>query len=408
MHGLTLNRLSPKHTHVTRLQRILGLLLAVSISSFGQVSVSANNISAPRAPGSVSARARGSQILVMWMAPATGGSTIKTYYVYANGKVACATVQTACLISGLKVAVRYRITVAAKNRVGVGPQSTQNIWVTPYGKASAPSIRMITLQDGALVVAFTPPASNGGSSVTQYDYSLDGGKKWTPTDQVNSPIRIEGVANGRDALVALRAENQLGAGRPSANYPTTRVAFFGDSLVWGEGATEGPGWNKQVAQAKKWQQINFAVRGTGYNKPNVATTSCSGFKNIPSLLPCAQPYNPNVVVISAGVNDCDYVSAHPIQTKANVEATMSLAKSLFPNARILVTPVISFTTKACWTTLDGWISDAVAANSEDYADSGDTWVLGRSEMQFDGVHPNDLGHTQIANKFTEWFDSLPK
>jgi lysophospholipase L1-like esterase len=178
--------------------------------------------------------------------------------------------------------------------------------------------------------------------------------------------------------------------------------------VWGEGAENVAGWNKQVAVQQKWQQINFAVRGTGFNKPNVTTTSCVGFKNVPSLLHCAQAYKPDIVVISAGINDCDYVSIHPVQTQQSVQTTMWRAKTLFPNAQILATSVVSFTSKPCWNTLNGWIADAAADAGVEYAADASTWVLGQSDMQVDGVHPNDLGHTEIANRFSAWFESLPK
>ena len=286
--------------------------------------------------------------------------------------------------------------------------STRSFGVTPFTKATAPTIRMVTISHNTLTLNFSRPSTNGGAALSGYDYSLNGGRTWKFTKQTNSPLTLTGVVDGHTYSLALRAVNRAGAGPKSATFPTTRVAFFGDSLVWGEGAENVAGWSKQVAQKQKWQQINFSVRGTGFNKPNVDTTSCVGFKNVPSLLHCASTYKPDVVVISAGINDCDYVSIHPAQTKQNVETTLWRAKTLFPNAQILVTSVVSFTSKQCWNTLNGWISDAAADAGVEYASEASAWVLGRTEMQVDGVHPNDLGHTEIANRFSDWFESLPK
>lgn len=276
------------------------------------------------------------------------------------------------------------------------------------GKPSAPTIRMVTLSHNTLSVSFLRPNKNTGTSALRYDYSLNGGLTWKSTKQSATPLKIVGVVDGDRYSVAIRAVNRVGASPASNTFPATRVAFFGDSLVWGQGATNGPGWTKQVAQDQQWQQINFAVRGTGYNMPNAAGTGCSGFKNVPSLLHCATQYKPDIVVISAGINDCDYALLHPPQTHRSVQTTLWRAKTLFPNAQILVTSVISFYSKPCWTTVNGWIADAAADTGVAYNPAASTWMLGRSDMQFDGVHPNDLGHTEIAHRFSDWFESLPK
>jgi len=386
----------------------LTLAVLAALTLLIQPAVSASKITAPGVPGYVTAQLRGTKVLVTWNAPANGGAPITAYYVYANGKKVCTSSKPSCLVKDLPVAVEYRFTVMAKNRVGLSPMSTRSFGVTPFTKATAPTIRMVTLSHNTLTLNFSRPSTNGGAAVSGYDYSLNGGRTWKSTKQTNSPLTITGVVDGHTYSLALRAVNRAGAGPKSATFPTTRVAFFGDSLVWGQGAENVAGWSKQVAQKQKWQQINFSVRGTGFNKPNLDTTSCVGFKNVPSLLRCASAYKPDVVVISAGINDCDYVSIHPVQTKQKVETTLWRAKTLFPNAQILVTSVVSFTSKQCWNTLNGWISDAAADAGVEYASEASTWVLGRTDMQVDGVHPNDLGHTEIANRFSDWFESLPK
>ena len=85
-----------------------------------------------------------------------------------------------------------------------------------FGTPSAPTITSITGSTNKLTVAFTPPTSDGGSAITNYEYSLDGGVTWTaisPTDAV-SPIEITKLANGSTTLtngttyqVAIRALN---------------------------------------------------------------------------------------------------------------------------------------------------------------------------------------------------------
>jgi uncharacterized repeat protein (TIGR02543 family) len=85
-----------------------------------------------------------------------------------------------------------------------------------FGTPSAPVITSITGSANKLTVAFTAPTSDGGSAITNYEYSLDGGVTWTalsPTD-TTSPIEITKLANGSTTLsngttyqVAIRALN---------------------------------------------------------------------------------------------------------------------------------------------------------------------------------------------------------
>ncbi|NBW87011.1 MAG: hypothetical protein EBR23_09335, partial [Planctomycetia bacterium] len=83
---------------------------------------------------------------------------------------------------------------------------------------SAPTITSIASGNGQLSVAFTPPVSNGGATITGYQYSIDGGTTWqTPSPTVTtSPLVITGLVNGQSYPVRLRAVNSAGAGDPSA------------------------------------------------------------------------------------------------------------------------------------------------------------------------------------------------
>jgi uncharacterized repeat protein (TIGR02543 family) len=85
-----------------------------------------------------------------------------------------------------------------------------------FSTPSAPTITAITGSANKLTVAFTAPTSDGGSAITNYEYSLDGGSTWTTISPVDatSPIEITKLANGTTALtngntyqVAIRALN---------------------------------------------------------------------------------------------------------------------------------------------------------------------------------------------------------
>ena len=117
-----------------------------------------------------------------------------------------------------------------------------------FGTPSAPTITSITGSANKLMVAFTPPASDGGSAITNYEYSLNGGVTWTalsPAD-ATSPIEITKLANGTTTLtngttyqVAIRALNgktgltsNLVAGTTPLSPPTiSAVAGNGSATV---------------------------------------------------------------------------------------------------------------------------------------------------------------------------------
>ena len=89
----------------------------------------------------------------------------------------------------------------------------------------APTITGITPGDGSLSVAFTPPASNGGAAITNYEYSTDGTTYLVRSPaSTNSPLLISGLANNTTYPVTLKAVNSVGAGAASASVNGTPAA----------------------------------------------------------------------------------------------------------------------------------------------------------------------------------------
>ena len=114
-------------------------------------------------------------------------------------------------------------TVSSSNYTVTQPTLTASIAaVIP----STPTITEITAGNAQLSVAFTAPTSNGGSSITNYEYSTDGGTTWiTPSPAVTaSPLVITGLANGTAYSVQLRANNSAGGSMATASTQATPVA----------------------------------------------------------------------------------------------------------------------------------------------------------------------------------------
>jgi gliding motility-associated-like protein len=82
---------------------------------------------------------------------------------------------------------------------------------------SAPTNLSYSPGNGQVTLAFTP-GYDGGSVVTNYEYSLDNGSSWTalnPAD-ASSPVTITGLTNGTTYPVKIRAVNTVGQGAASA------------------------------------------------------------------------------------------------------------------------------------------------------------------------------------------------
>lgn len=85
------------------------------------------------------------------------------------------------------------------------------------GTPSAPTINNIVAGDEELTVNFTIPDSNGGSAITNYKYSINGGSSYTacsPTQTV-SPIIISGLTNDTVYPIEILAVNANGDGTGS-------------------------------------------------------------------------------------------------------------------------------------------------------------------------------------------------
>lgn len=97
-------------------------------------------------------------------------------------------------------------------------------WTVPpvITAPGAPSITAITPGNGQLSVAFTAPSSNGGATITNYQYSVDGSTYTAVSPaQTTSPIVITGLTNGTSYPVTLKAVNSAGAGTASSSVNAT-------------------------------------------------------------------------------------------------------------------------------------------------------------------------------------------
>jgi len=89
---------------------------------------------------------------------------------------------------------------------------------------AAPTALSATAGDGQATISFTPGAANG-SSITNYQYSLDGSTytAFSPA-QSSTPVTITGLTNATSYTIYLKAVNAIGASNASSSVSVTPVA----------------------------------------------------------------------------------------------------------------------------------------------------------------------------------------
>ena len=108
--------------------------------------------------------------------------------------------------------VALTVIVSPANAASLAPTTAPTTPTTP----TAPTSLRATPGNMSVSVAFTP-AADGGSTITNYEYSIDDGGTWAETSAgTTSPVRISGLRNGTTYTLKLRAVNAVGNGAASS------------------------------------------------------------------------------------------------------------------------------------------------------------------------------------------------
>jgi predicted RNA-binding protein with TRAM domain len=191
---------------------------------------------APGAPTITSITPSNGQLSVVFTAGATGGSAITNYKYSIDGgstftTVFPATTSSPITINGLSNGTSYNVQIKAVNAIGDGAATASTV-ATPATTPSAPSITLITPSNGQLSVTFTSGAT-GGSAITNYKYSIDGGSTFIPLspNATTSPITITGLSNGTSYNVQIKAVNVFGDGIATASTTATPITTPGAPTI---------------------------------------------------------------------------------------------------------------------------------------------------------------------------------
>ena len=189
------------------------------------------------APSIGTVTAGAAKLTVAFTAPSSNGGASITNYEYSttNGTtwkafspadtstplvITKRSDSTASLVNG----TTYQVKIRAVNSAGKGAASAAKSG-KPFTVAGAPSIRSVTASTGKLTVVFTAPSSNGGATITNYEYSTNNGTTWkvfSPAD-TSTPLVITKLSTSTASpvknttyQVKIRAVNSAGKGAASA------------------------------------------------------------------------------------------------------------------------------------------------------------------------------------------------
>jgi hypothetical protein len=206
---------------------------AINAGGAGPESAASNAVTptaatAPGTPTSVSATAGALSATVTWTTPSNdGGSPITGYritpYIGASAQapVTAASSATSASVPGLTGGTSYTFTVTAINAVGPGPESAASNAVTPtaLNPPGAPTGLSATAKSAGAQVAWTAPASNGGSPITGYritPYAGGSAQATTTVSAAPTSASITGLINGTTYTFTVAAINAAGPGAESA------------------------------------------------------------------------------------------------------------------------------------------------------------------------------------------------
>lgn len=165
----------------------------------------------------------------------------------------------------------YYVKIRAVNGLGAGPDS--NTWsttTTPRTVPNAPSITSLTRGYRQLVVAFSAPTFNGGSAVTDYEYSVNGGTIWASMGQSGTTsYAITGLADFIEYSVRIRAVNVAGSGTQSL--AVAQYTAGAPGTVAGVGATS----NASTQSVVSWTAPN--TNGTPITDYTIQYSTSSTF-----------------------------------------------------------------------------------------------------------------------------------
>lgn len=197
------------------------------------------------------------------------------------------------------------------------------------------------------------------------------------------------------------AASRSPASAPVATFPGGPVvAFYGDSYTLGTGASEpGKRWSTILSEDRGWNEVNPSVNGLGFvNNRSPEGDPIAGGRNLVDQVVEARP---DIVFITMGLNDNFSFDRAADEIEAAIRADLTELDRKLPDARFIVVEPFWYTDARpdSVETIIGWVRDAADRIDADYIPGASRWIEGHPEwMAADGLHPNDRGYAEIAER----------
>lgn len=271
----------------------------------------------PGVPGITGAVPGNAQATISFTAPADGGSQIQNYGVNCNpGPVIAGGFGSPITVTGLVNGTGYTCTVTAINRFGPGAASAP-VNVTPATVPGAPTIGTATAGNTSASIAFSGPASNGGSAITGFTATCNPGT--ISVTSTVSPINVPGLVNGTGYTCAVTATNAFGTGAASATVNVVPATIPGAPTIGATIPGDGRG------------SVSFTAPTSNGGSAIVSfTATCGGLSATGFASPITVTGLANDISVACSVIATNGVGAGP--ASANAAVTPSASAPLTPVA----------------------------------------------------------------------------
>lgn len=190
-----------------------GVSFPFSGTASASASIPITDVSAPPTEVTAEVPVDSNTATVSWTAPsnASGIPAVTGYTVTSSpGGLTCSAAGDAssCQITDLTWGTNYTFTVTAENEIGLSVASTESNIVLPLGPPSAPTMVSATASDTSVTIDWDPPASDGGTSITDYYVEVDPGGLACTATAPNTECMATGLTPGVEVQFRVKAFNQ--------------------------------------------------------------------------------------------------------------------------------------------------------------------------------------------------------